>query len=356
MKITSAERWRVRVPMKPDTVNSAEYDAKDAVLAGFWEVPKFIVRLTTDDGLTGIGETGRGCPEEHVEACAAAVQGRDPRAMSWQSLEIPRNAAYGCFEMAIYDLLGKHLGVPACRLLGQQARDRVLVDYWTGRRTPADLARKAKEAKERGFHGIKIKCALEDPNVARIRAVAEAVGSDFKVTMDPNTRFHHPAHAVQLADALGDDRRSVAVFEDPVPTGNLDWYVLLRQKLQIPVALHLGHPVAVLQAVKREAVDFLNISPGSMAMFVKCCFIAEQAGVPVWHGSGVDLGIMDMSYVHACAAAPAATLPSDIVGNFLREDDLIVQPIAIEDGYARVPDKPGLGIELDEEAVRRYSA
>lgn len=61
-----------------------------------------------------------------------------------------------------------------------------------------------------------------------------------------------------------------------------------------------------------------------------------------------------MSYVHACAAAPAATLPSDVVGNFLREADLLVEPIRIEDGYAVVPDKAGLGIELDEEAVRRY--
>ena len=80
-----------------------------------------------------------------------------------------------------------------------------------------------------------------------------------------------------------------------------------------------------------------------------------MAGVPVWHGSGVDLGILDMSYVHACAAAPAATLPSDIVGNFLREDDLIVEPIRIEGGYAYVPDRPGLGVELDEAAVNRYA-
>jgi muconate cycloisomerase len=230
----------------------------------------------------------------------------------------------------------------------------VLVDYWTARRTPADLARKSREGKERGFHGIKIKCALEDPNVERIGAVAEAVGKEFKITVDPNCRFYQPAHAIQLADALGEYRQCVAVFEDPVPKSNLDWYVLLRQKLQVPVALHLGNPVDVLNAVKREAVDFLNISPGSMAMFVKSCFIAEQAGVPVWHGSGVDLGIMDMSYVHACAAAPAATLPSDVVGNFLREDDLLVEPIRFEDGHAVVPDKAGLGVELDEEAVRRY--
>jgi L-alanine-DL-glutamate epimerase-like enolase superfamily enzyme len=355
MKITKVEQWKVRVPMKPNSVNSPEYDAKDTGLASFWSVPKFIIRLNTDEGITGIGETGRGCPPEHVADCADALQGVDPRRLNWHSLEIPRNSAYGCFEMAIFDLMGQYLGVPACRLLGQQVRDRVLVDYWTGRRTPADLARKAREGKERGFHGIKIKCALEDPNVERIQAVAEAVGRDFKITVDPNTRFYYPAHAMQLADALGEYRQCVAVFEDPVPKGNLDWYVILRQKLQVPVALHLGNPADVLNAVKRDAVDFLNISPGSMAMFVKCCFIAEQAGVPVWHGSGVDLGIMDMSYVHACAAANAATLPSDIVGNLFREDDLLVEPIRIENGYAIVPETGGLGITLDEDAVRRYA-
>ena len=64
---------------------------------------------------------------------------------------------------------------------------------------------------------------------------------------------------------------------------------------------------------------------------------------------------MDMSYVHACAAANAATLPSDIVGNLFREDDLLVEPIRIENGYAIVPETGGLGITLDEDAVRRYS-
>src|SRR5436189_52877 len=83
----------------------------------------------------------------------------------------------------------------------------------TARRTPMDLARKAREGKERGFHGIKIKCALDDPNLERIRAVVDAVGPEFRITVDPNTRFYHPAHAIQLADALGDLRRAIAVFE-----------------------------------------------------------------------------------------------------------------------------------------------
>lgn len=356
MKVTHIETWKVVVPIKPDAANSPEYDPKDAVLSSFWTVPKFIVRIHTDDSaLVGIGETPRGVPEAQVQKAVAELTGREVERIDLGRLPIDRNDAYAAFEQALFDIVGKQLGVSVARLLGQQVRDRVLVDYWTARRTPADLARKAREGKERGFHGIKIKCALEDPNVERLQAVADEVGLDFKVTVDPNCRFYLPCHAIALADALGPLRQLVAVFEDPVPKDNLDWYVLLRQKLQVPVALHLNNGRDVLNAVKREAVDLLNISPYSMVEFVRQCYIAEQAGVPVWHGSGVDLGILDMSYVQACAAAPAATLPSDIIGNFLREDDLLLEPIRIENGYALVPDRPGLGIELDEAAVKKYT-
>lgn len=355
MRIAHIEKWKVVVPVKPDAVNSPEYDAVDDALRTFWQIPKHIVRVHTDDsGIVGVGETGRGCPAEQVDKAIATLTGMEVERIDLHHLPVERGA-YGAFEMALFDLVGKKHGVTAARLLGGRIRDRVAVDFWTARRTPEDLARKAREGRDKGFHGIKIKCALEDPNVERLQAVADAVGMDFKVTVDPNTRFYQPCHAVALADALGALRQIVAVFEDPVPKGNLDWYVLLRQKLQVPVALHLGSGPAVLEAVKREAADILNISPGSMVEFVKQCYIAEQAGVPVWHGSGVDLGIMDMSYVHACAAAPAATLPSDIVGNFVREDDLIVDPIRIEGGFAHVPDSPGLGVELDEAAVARYA-
>jgi muconate cycloisomerase len=356
MKITHIEKWKVVVPMRPDSINSPEYTSEDDELSTFWKVPKHIIRIhTSDSGIVGIGETGRGCPAEAVDRAIAALAGREVESIDLHRLPIEGWAPYMAFEMALFDIVGKKLGVTAARLLGQQVRDRVLVDYWTGRRSPADLARKAKEGKERGFHGIKIKCKLEDPNVERLQAVADAVGYDFKVTVDPNCRFYLPAHAISLADSLGPLRRIVAVFEDPVPKDNLDWYVHLRQKLQVPVALHLGGGKAVYDACRRGAVDMLNISPGSMVQFVKQCHIAEQAGVPVWHGSGVDLGITDMSYVQACAAAPAATLPSDIIGNFFREDDLLAEPIRIEKGYALVPDKPGLGVELDEAAVVKYS-
>ncbi len=355
MKITHIDKWQVVVPIAPDALNSPEFDPLDEDLAFFWKTPKHIIRVHTDDsGIVGIGESHRGCPDAQMQQAIDRITGMEVHDINLHALPIPMGSAYGAMEMALFDIVGKSLGVTVARLLGAQVRDRVAVDYWTARRTPADLARKAKQGKELGFHGIKIKCALGDPNVERLQAVVDAVGPDFKVTVDPNCRFHLPCHTIAFADALGELRQSVAVFEDPVPKDNLDWYVMLRQKLQVPIALHLGSGRAVYDAVRRGAVDMLNISPYSMVEFVRQCYIAEQAGVPVWHGSGVDLGILDMSYVHACAAAPAATLPSDIVGNFVRDDDLLVNPIVIRDGYAEVPDAPGLGVELDEVALEKY--
>ena len=77
--------------------------------------------------------------------------------------------------------------------------------------------------------------------------------------------------------------------------------------------------------------------------------------MPVWHGSGHELGILDAAMMHSCAAAANCTLPSDILSH-QRVDDLIVEPIDIRDSYALVSARPGLGVDLDDDAVRRYRA
>ena len=92
-----------------------------------------------------------------------------------------------------------------------------------------------------------------------------------------------------------------------------------------------------------------------MASFVSNAYLAGAAGMPVWHGSGHELGILDAAMMHSCAAAANCTLPNDILSH-QRVDDLIVEPINIRDSYAHVSTRPGLGIDLDEDAVRRYRA
>jgi muconate cycloisomerase len=369
VKITGCDIWTVVVPALPGTVNSPEFGP-----ATWDQVPKHIIRLRTDDGVYGLGETSRGCPREAVERAAAQLVDRDPLTIPLQALPLaPRapevarpgrayegpsgggrgNAAYDAFEMALFDLVGRALGLPAHALLGGAVRTRVPADFWIGQQMPDDAGRAARRGKEMGFHGLKMKCAIDDPWVERMQAILDAAGPEFMVTIDPNERFYRPAEAIRLAMTL-ERFPNIAIYEDPVPKWNLDWYVQIRAAITVPVALHLGNPHDVVNAIKAEACDHMNLG-GGMVQFVRNAAMAAAAGMLCWHGSGVDLGITEHSYLHAAACARNCVLPSDLVGSWVREDDLIVDGLRFEDGHAILPDKPGLGCELDEAALERYS-
>ena len=371
MKIVSTDIWTVVVPTIPGRVHSASYGP-----AGWDMVPKHIIRINTDEGLIGIGETGRGVPLDSVQQMAAKIKGLDPRKMILQQLPGimgrlddrpqrhfldrwwefaaagPRTPSYPAFEMAIIDLLGKIYDRPAHWFLGGAVRDKVPADYWIGHQTPEDAAANTHLAVERGFKGMKMKCTGDEPLVERCRAIWEVAGPDFELTIDPNQRFWRLTEALDMARELVKYGK-VKVFEDPMAKWNLDWYHMFRQHGIVPVALHLGSPTDIINAIKAEAVDYFNLG-GNMIQFVRNAAIAHAAGILCWHGSGNDLGIMEFSYLHASAAARTCLLGSDFVGSWTREDDLLVEGIQFEDGCALVPDKPGLGCELDMEALERY--
>lgn len=366
MKIVACDIWEVVVPTIPGTVHSPEWGP-----AGWDQVSKHIIRLQTNTGLVGIGETYRGVSRSVVEATSARLMGLDPLAIplqylplnerqpvvryadrEWEATRQPVNPAYDAFEMAIFDLVGKALSVPAAYLLGGAYRTRVPADYWIGMQNPADAARNARAGVERGFHGLKMKCAIDDPWEERIEAILGQVGPTFRLTIDPNERFYRPWEFLDLARRL-ERFPSIAVYEDPLPKWNLDWYRQVRGAVTTPIALHLSEPHEIIRAIKAEACDCLNLG-GGMVQFVRNAALAEAAGMACWHGSGNDLGIAEHAYLHAAAAARNCTLPSDFVGGWTREDDLIVEPLRFERGNAILPDRPGLGCELDLVAVKRY--
>jgi muconate cycloisomerase len=254
--------------------------------------------------------------------------------------------------MAVFDILGQYRGVPVHMLLGGAVRDRVPADYWMGQQTPAESAATALRGKERGFHGVKMKCTVDEPIVERVQAIRDVCGPAFKVTVDPNQRFYRPAEAIAVAKEF-EKIGNVMVLEDPVAKWNLDWYRQIRAATSIPVALHLGNPHEIINAIKVEAVDYMNLG-GSMVRFVKNAAICEAAGIPIWHGSGCDLGIIESAYLHAASVCRNCTLPSDLVGSWSRQDDLIVDGLRFEDGQCLVPTRPGLGCELDMDALERY--
>ena len=110
----------------------------------------------------------------------------------------------------------------------------------------------------------------------------------------------------------------------------------------------------LIPALRANAADYYNLL-GPLKEFSEWARFTKAAGCPTWLGTGMDLGVRDMSSVY-CAAAAGCELPCDIVGALFREDDLIVHPIEFSEGAAVVPDAPGLGVELDRAAVERFRA
>jgi len=348
LTITQVDLHKIVVPMKPDITADPEL----AESSSFDQVPKMVMKIHTDSGITGIGETGRGEKWEGVERNAEFLKGKAVFDFNLTKLDLPDPAGYAAFEMALYDIVGKAVGWPVYRLLGGLAQPKVLVGYWCGRKTPEGMKRVAERALAGKFKNIKTKNKQGDPIVEAIEMIAK-VAPGITVILDPNTRYNSLNDFLEVALKL-ERIGNMLVYEDPFDKTDYAGYRQLRSQVKTLVALHLGDTKAMIKGICEEACSAFNTAQNpSMASFLSNCYLAQVEGMPVWHGSGNDLGIIDAAYTHSCAAAPNCTLPSDILG-FLREDDLVVSPIEIKDSYAIVPDRPGLGVELDEDAAKKY--
>ena len=267
-------------------------------------------------------------------------------------LALPDPAAYPAFEMALYDIVGKAVGWPVWRLLGGLGQPKVFASYWCGRKTVEGMKRVAERAKAGNFKNIKMKAKQGDPVVEAVEMIAK-VAPGVSVVMDPNARYNSLKDFLEVALKL-EKIGNMLVYEDPFDKTDYEGYRKLRSLVKTHVALHMNDTKGLIKGIWKQACSAFNTGPTtSMASFLSNCYIAEVEGIPVWHSSSCDLGIYDAAYAHSCAAAPNCTLPSDILG-YLREDDLVVTPIEIKDSYAIVPQTPGLGVELDEDAARKY--
>jgi muconate cycloisomerase len=372
MRITKVDACEVIVPTRPGRVNSPEFGRPI-----FDETPKLVFEVQTDEGLTGLGEGPRGWGEPGLRAAMACLRGRPIESLNLQEPPLydlsrddmlghdnptrphrPLERSFNVYDQlglhaALLDLMGKKTSLAAGALMGGAYRDRVAVDTWMGRMTPQDSSRVCAEARSQGYRGAKCKCALEDDNVERAAAVRDACGLDFKLTFDPNGRFYRYAEAMPLLRKLA-ELGNIGCVEDPFPKGDLDAYVMLRRHEVFPVALHLGYDALLIEAIRRGACDYVNLSatPFDVRRGGDACW---AAGIPTWHGSGVDLGVIEALFLHTAAATKSMTRPSDLFGRTIREHNLITDPLQPVEGFIAVPTGPGLGVELDRDALDRYT-
>lgn len=349
MKIERVEWWKVNQFVHQEMVNSPEYDDTHEQ----WDlVPKFLVRVSSDDGHYGIGETSRGVQQEDVESGARQLIGLDPTTIPVRQLPLEGVAStYRAYETAFLDLLGRVRQMRVCDLLGGACREQVVGSYWAGLQNPTHSLDAAHAAREGGFSCLKIKIMEGMAVIERLQRMLE-VAPDLHFIIDAMSRYDSLDQMRALVRQM--EGLNVLCVEDPLPKDRYDWYRVLRDEAPVPIALHLGSTQAVLAALEAEAADIFNCSPNSAVEFVRMADVVGAAGKTCWHGSGADLGILDLSFVHACAVPLAATVPHDILSTQLHVDDFIVQMPARDGERIHVPTTPGLGGELDMAAVEEF--
>ena len=293
LKITKVEIFQVVVPMQDDIINSPEFNPD--VLSEFPKGPKVIIKLHTDSGLVGIGETPREVPKEGALENARHLEGQNVLDLNLPRLVLPDDLTRDGFEIALYDVVGKAFGWPVYQLLGGLAQDKIYVPYWCGRKNPVDAKRVAERALKGGFTSLKMKGRPGDPIVHAVRAVQE-VAPDLRITVDFNRHFETAEEFLPTGRAL-EEIGNMRTIEDPV--NDLGELTKIAEALDTAITLTpLAAASTSLRRQKWARASWINtgLRP-SMMSFVINVAVAEAFGMPCWHGSGHELGIKDAAFV-----------------------------------------------------------
>lgn len=369
MKITAIERIPVRVPIRP------EFQIRGA-LGLHTESPFLLLKVRTDEGITGLGEVSAtpvwsgedSATAEHVIAnfLEPALLGEDPRDIERLTVKMRRAVANHPFtksglEIALWDILGKSVNLPVHRLLGGAVRDAVPIKMSVSGAEPARAAQLAEWAVSKGLTALKVKVGIEpEGDVERVKAVRAAVGPGFRVGADANGGWS-PRTAIHTIRRLKDEC-GIYFAEQPVAPLDLQWLVDVRRNVPVPVmADESCYTLQDAMAIARTgAADILSVyvgKGGGIGPARKMAAVAEGAGLTCTVGSNLELGVACAAMAHLATATigiGAEEFPCDILGTLAYEHDLLAETLDFRDGRIRAPLKPGLGVELDEAAVAHY--
>ena len=368
--IESVKAYEVIVPAKPGSINSPAWTGP----GDDWDrMPIVLLEVTMDDGITALGEVERGNSLQAIEPWLHQLPGVALRgwslqplpanwrgAMRWGLLEKQPPAlwqspspAIRAVEVALLDWAGKRLGCRAVDLLGGQVHETVPVDWWCARQTPDDLARIVRQARAMGFSGLKMKSRIGDPVVEQVQACKEAGGRDFHLTIDPMCQWLSPADVLAMLKRLEPLAENVQI-EDPFPQDMPEMWQRVRQVSPIPLVLHARGLDVLRRGLQERFADNFNVSGQTISEFLTLARTVEVAGYSCWHGSSLEMGVMQAARLHATAAARACVLPSDFQSHLVRESTLVTWDWPYQDGRLPLPGGPGLGVELDHHAIDRY--
>ncbi len=340
------------------------------------------VKVETDQGIHGIGEAYSCGPDE---ATIAVIQdfkrwllGQEPRNIEhlWATMYnftrfpggLVVNAAISGIEHALWDIAGKAAGLPVYMLLGGKCREKVRVYQSASGQDPKRVAEHAKALVEKyGYTAIKMaphqgrSDAMPYNAVTRIagqrvRAVREALGPDVDIAVDVHAKFFEVSRAIRLAREI--EPYNPMWLEEPIRPENVDALRKLADHVNIPLAAgecnytkYEFHDILVAQALDIIQPD-VCLCGGLMEM-KKIAAMAEASYVVVAPHNPMG-PVATAVNVHFAASTPNFLILEYRPDDESPRKDLLKEPLMVKDGYIPVPNKPGLGIELNEEAFRHY--
>jgi L-alanine-DL-glutamate epimerase-like enolase superfamily enzyme len=337
-----------------------------------WGLTSAIVEVHTDAGITGIGEV-QGSPliglvREALAATSAWIVGEDPMRIGaflrraedrgWHHYPYLGNAAVAGIEMALWDICGKALGCPVHQFFGGLQTEEIPF-YWyvtVPERDHATAREQAAHGVAQGFKTVYLKIGFDvAADVALVAAVREEVGPDIAIRVDANEAWttFEAIDALQRFEGVG-----LEFLEQPISMHDLDGLADLRTQSRTRIAANQSAwlPWQVPQVLARRAGDVVVTDPhqiGGLQRFHQIAAMCEIAGVPLIKHAFGDLGITTVATTHVLGSMAAEQLAHQHHLNIV-EHDLLATPARFTDGNLRVPTGPGLGIELDEDAVAHY--
>ena len=368
MKITRLETIPVCVPLKPGlTTKTAHGEHVDS--------PYVIVRIHTDEGLTGLGEatlsprwsgeTSPGCVAVIQGLFAPLLIGQDPLNITVANAKMNsalRNNPFtkAAVEMALWDLAGKFYNVPCFQLLGGRFRKDLPVKLVIGGFDIEKTTELTKQFLAWGARCLKVKVGIDpEADLQRVKTVRELAGPDIPIGIDANQGWSLKT-AIRMLPRL--EPLNILFAEQPIRGDDPADFNSLRKHTSIPLMADesLFTTTDARLLARQGGVDLFSVYPGKhggLQAAQRICCIASAAGKLCSMGSNLELGVGTAAMLHLGTALPeiaSEQYPGDFVGPFYHVTDLLDQPLSLGPPFSMAPTGPGLGVSLNEAELEKY--
>ena len=336
-----------------------------------------VVALRLANGVQGIGEAatlgGPRWSEESVESIKANIDAylapaligaradRFEAARSRMDEAAKRNnAAKGAIKSALFDAVGKTLGVPAVQLLGGAVRDSVPVLWTLASGDPGQEIEEAEKKLAARLHNtFKVKIGAQAPgaDLLRMRKLAIALEGRASLIVDANQAWDETTalHCLPVLAELG-----VRLVEQPLPAWNLAGMARLRARCTVPLmadecVFSTHEMLDVARAAAADVISLKLVKHGGLLATRKVAAVAEAAGIGLYGGCLLECSIGAAAHLQVFAGLPNLAWGCEHFGPQILADDLVVEPLRFADFHIHLPSGPGLGVTLDPDKLRRYA-